>query len=37
MTRTATKRGKDETNAAEKKVEKTGKPVGGARGGITAP
>ncbi|MGP7795602.1 SWIB/MDM2 domain-containing protein [Sphingomonas sp. CLY1604] len=33
----ATKRGKDETKAAEKKVEKTGKPAGGARGGITAP
>ena len=37
MARTATKRGKDETKVAEKKVEKTGKPVGGARGGITAP
>ncbi len=37
MARTATKRGKDETKAAEKKVEKTGKPAGGARGGITAP
>lgn len=36
MARTATKRGKDETKAAEK-VEKTGKPAGGARGGITAP
>ena len=37
MARTATKRGKDETKAAEKKVEKTGKPACGARGGITAP
>jgi chromatin remodeling complex protein RSC6 len=37
MARTATKRGKDETKAAENKVEKTGKPAGGARGGITAP
>ena len=37
MAKTATKRGKDETKAAEKKVEKTGKPAGGARGGITAP
>ncbi len=37
MARSASKRGKDETKAAEKKVEKTGKPVGGARGGITAP
>ena len=27
----------DETKAAEKKVEKTGKPASGARGGITAP
>ncbi|WP_209308425.1 SWIB/MDM2 domain-containing protein [Sphingomonas corticis] len=37
MARTAEKRGKDETKAAEKKVAKTGKPAGGARGGITAP
>ena len=37
MARSATKRGKDETKAAEKKVEKTGRPAGGARGGITAP
>jgi chromatin remodeling complex protein RSC6 len=37
MARTATKRGKDETQAAEKKVKATGKPAGGARGGITAP
>ena len=37
MARTAVKRGKDETKAVEKKVEKTGKPAGGARGGITAP
>ncbi len=37
MARTATKRGKDETKAAETKVEKTKKPAGGARGGITAP
>lgn len=37
MARTAEQRGKQETKAAEKKVKKTGKPVGGARGGITAP
>jgi len=37
MARSATTRGKQETRAAEKKVEKTGKPTGGARGGITAP
>jgi chromatin remodeling complex protein RSC6 len=37
LARSATKCGKDETKAAEKKVEKTGKPAGGARGGITAP
>ena len=37
MARTAEKRGKDETKAAEKKVKTTGKPAGGARGGITAP
>lgn len=37
MARSATKRGKDETGAAEKKVKATGKPAGGARGGITAP
>ena len=37
MARTAVKRGKDETKAAEKKVEKTNEPAGGARGGITAP
>lgn len=37
MARTASKRGKDETKEAEKKVEKTKKPAGGARGGITAP
>lgn len=37
MARTAEKRGKDETKAAEKKVKSTGKPAGGARGGITAP
>ncbi|MBE7216925.1 MAG: hypothetical protein INR64_00485 [Caulobacteraceae bacterium] len=37
MARTAEKRGKDETAAAEKKVEATGKKAGGARGGITAP
>ncbi|WP_413777304.1 SWIB/MDM2 domain-containing protein [Sphingomonas sp. S2-65] len=37
MARSAEKRGKDETAAAEKKVKKTGKPAGGARGGITAP
>lgn len=37
MARTASKRGKDETKAAEKKVKSTDKPAGGARGGITAP
>ncbi len=37
MARTAEKRGKDETKAAEKSVKATGKPAGGARGGITAP
>jgi chromatin remodeling complex protein RSC6 len=37
MARTAEKRGKDETAKAEKKVKATGKPAGGARGGITAP
>jgi len=36
MASKATKRGKDETKAAEKKVKKTGKPAGCARGGITA-
>lgn len=37
MAKTAEKRGKDETKAAEKKVKATGKAAGGARGGITAP
>lgn len=37
MARSAEKRGKDEPAAAEKKVKSTGKPAGGARGGITAP
>jgi len=37
MARSAEKRGKDETAAAEKKVKATGKPAAGARGGITAP
>jgi chromatin remodeling complex protein RSC6 len=37
MARSATERGKQETKAAEKKVEQTGKPAKGARGGITAP
>ena len=37
MARSAEKRGKDETRAAEKKVKATGKRAGGARGGITAP
>jgi chromatin remodeling complex protein RSC6 len=37
MARTAKKRGEDETAAAEKKVKASGKPAGGARGGITAP
>ncbi len=35
--RTSAERGKDETKVAEKKVKATGKPAGGARGGITAP
>jgi chromatin remodeling complex protein RSC6 len=37
MARSAEKRGKDETAAAEKKVKATGNRAGGARGGITAP
>ena len=37
MARSAVKRGEQETAAAEKKVKATGKPAGGARGGITAP
>lgn len=37
MARSAEKRGKDETVAATKKVKASGKPAGGARGGITAP
>ena len=37
MPRLAGKRGKDETNAAEKMVKATNKPAAGARGGITAP
>lgn len=37
MARSASKRGTEETKAAEKKVKATGKPAGGARGGITAP
>ncbi len=37
MARSAEKRGKDETAGVEKKVKATGKPAGGARGGITAP
>jgi chromatin remodeling complex protein RSC6 len=37
VAKSAEKRGKDETAAAEKKVKATGKPAGGARGGITAP
>ncbi len=37
MAKSAEKRGKDETKAAEKKVKATGKKTGGARGGITAP
>jgi chromatin remodeling complex protein RSC6 len=37
MARSAEKRGKEETAAAAKKVKATGKPAGGARGGITAP
>jgi chromatin remodeling complex protein RSC6 len=37
MAPTREKRGEQETAAAEKKVKKTGKPAGGARGGITAP
>jgi chromatin remodeling complex protein RSC6 len=37
MAQTREERGEKETQAAEAKVKKTGKPVGGARGGITAP
>lgn len=37
MARSTVKRGEQETAAAEKKVKATGKPAGGARGGITAP
>jgi chromatin remodeling complex protein RSC6 len=37
MARTKEERGEQETKAAEKKVKATGKPAGGARGGITAP
>ena len=37
MARTREERGEQETAAAEKKVKKTGKAAGGARGGITAP
>ena len=37
MARTAEKRGKEETKEAVRKVKATGKPAGGARGGITAP
>ena len=37
MAKSAEKRGKEETAAAEKKVEASGKKAGGARGGITAP
>ena len=37
MARSREQRGEQETAAAEKKVKQTGKPAGGARGGITAP
>jgi chromatin remodeling complex protein RSC6 len=37
MAQSREKRGEVETKAAVKKVKATGKPVGGARGGITAP
>ena len=37
MSRSQEKRGEDETRKAVAKVKKTGKPAGGARGGITAP
>ena len=37
MARTREERGEQETKAAVAKVKKTGKAVGGARGGITAP
>ena len=37
MTCTREERGEEETKAAAAKVKKTGKPAGGARGGITAP
>ena len=37
MAKTREQRGEQETKAAVAKVKKTGKPAGGARGGITAP
>jgi chromatin remodeling complex protein RSC6 len=37
MARSREQRGEQETKAAAAKVRKTGKPAGGARGGITAP
>ena len=37
MAQSREQRGEQETRAAEAKVKKTGKPAGGARGGITAP
>jgi chromatin remodeling complex protein RSC6 len=37
LAQSAEKRGRDETKAAVKKVKATGKPAGGARGGITTP
>lgn len=37
MARSREQRGEQETKAAASKVRKTGKPAGGARGGITAP
>ncbi|EQB12949.1 MAG: Upstream activation factor subunit spp27 [Novosphingobium lindaniclasticum] len=37
MSRSREERGEEETRKAEAKVKKTGKPAGGARGGITAP
>lgn len=37
MAQTREQRGEKETKAAVSKVKKTGKPAGGARGGITAP
>lgn len=37
MARSVEKRGKDDIRTAEREVDETGKPAGGARGGIAAP